>query len=131
MEFGLTAHNPSVKHGYVDNRSFTKKHSLCKTQSNDLYINITRWKLGISKTEIRYDYKQNGLVYNARVLPCSYKNKYCELTAQFPASIISFQNHLCFVFFSHQFRAKITIYRKSYWVVSLRKGQNAQKFGRF
>ena len=91
-----------------------------------MFINIIRWNLTISKNETRYNYKQNELAYHGRVLPCSYKDEFCEPIAKFPALIIWFQKDHCFVFFSDQFEAKLTESKTQKWVKSLPGGQNPE-----
>ena len=85
MEFGSTTHNLCAKQKKPEP---SENHSLCTTQSGELFISIISWKFMISKIEIRYDYKQNELLYNGRNLTCSYKVEYSEPTTLFTGSNI-------------------------------------------
>ena len=100
--YGVWVYNPQSKYKTWIPEASQNRHLLCNTKSNEMYINIISWQLKMSKIEIRYDNKQNELVYNGRILPRSYKDEYSEPTAQFPASTMTTVS-----FFSHQFEAKM------------------------
>ena len=123
MAFGSTA---TIQVSKMQIRSFTKNQSLCRTQLNDMYINIVSWNLGFSEIQVHYIYKQKDLVYNGHVLPCSYKNENCQPTAHFPSWTFLFQIELCFVSFSHQLEAKTTKSKNRFRIESLPVGQNTE-----
>ena len=78
---------------------------LCQTQSNEKYANIVTSKIGISNYQNRYDYEQNELVFlpssslfiQRRILWTNCRNN--KLVSRWPL--------FRFIFFSHQFGAKI------------------------
>ena len=99
MAYGLTALNPNVNNGFQT--FLQKEQSFCKLQSKELKSNTKVWNIRFSKMQLRFDYKHRDLVQKGRgsVQPFSSENVYCEATSSFSASIISFQNEHCFVFF--------------------------------
>ena len=67
--YGVWVYSNEAQYKSWIQQATTNKHSLCKKQSDAMFIIFINWKFCVSKTQLRCDYKQNEVVYNERVLP--------------------------------------------------------------